>query len=122
MAYSTKGIYSIFFGTMFLLGLFLSVYQSVIGDMSGMLGSGSELAGIMISIYFTGAFIVPIIAGELGDRIGKKTALLAGVAVLIIGLTMAVLSNNVVLTGIGVFLMGGGACTIESLLSAKITD
>jgi len=122
MAYSTKGLYSIFFGTMFLLGLFLSVYQSVIGDMSGMLGSGSELAGIMISIYFTGAFIVPIIAGELGDRIGKKNVLLAGVAVIIMGLTVAVLSHNVVLTGIGVFFMGGGACTIESLLSAKITD
>jgi len=122
MAYSAKGLYSIFFGTMFLLGLFLSVYQSVISDMTGMLGSGSALTGIMISIYFTGAFIVPIIAGELGDRIGKKTVLLTGVAVSTVGLIVAVLSYNFLLTGIGVFLMGGGACTIESLLSAKITD
>ena len=90
-----------------LIGFYLSIYQSVISEISGMFGTGGALTGIMIALYFTGAFLSPIVCGELGDRIGKKPVLLAGFIVLTTGVIIVALSKHVLITCAGIFLMGG---------------
>ena len=122
MTKSEKRFYIITFGIMMLIGFYLSIYQSIISEISGMFGTGGALTGILIALYFTGAFLSPIVCGELGDRIGKKPVLLAGFVVLTTGVIIVALSKHILVTCAGVFLMGGGGCTIEGLLSAKITD
>ena len=46
--------------TMGLLGVYLSVYQSVIGDISADFRLSAGLTGLMISFHFLGSFLLPI--------------------------------------------------------------
>ena len=117
-----KKFNAICYTVMFLLGLWLSVYQSVVSEITGSMGSGSALTGILIALYFFGAITMPPVAGEVGDRFGKKPVLLTAVVVMIAGIVTFTSTGHIVLAGLGVFLTGAGACTLEGLFSAKITD
>jgi len=107
---------------MLLLGLYLSTYQAVLSNITGVAGFDGAMSGVLVAIYFLGALIMPIVAGEISDRIGKKVMLLAALAVMIAGILIVVTSVHIVLIGIGIFFSGAGSCTIEGLFSSKITD
>ena len=113
---------AICYTVMFLLGLWLSVYQSVISEITDSMGTGGTFTGILIALYFFGALTVPPVAGEVSDRFGKKPVLLTAVLVMVIGIATVASTGHIVLAGLGVFLTGAGACTLEGLFSAKITD
>jgi len=122
MISSAKKFNAICYTVMFLLGLWLSVYQSVISEITDSMGSGSTLTGVLIALYFFGALTIPPVAGEVSDRFGKKPVLLTSVVVMITGIVTVASTGHIVLAGMGVFLAGAGACTLEGLFSAKITD
>ena len=122
MDFSLKRFRAICFGVMLLLGLNLSIYQSVISDISDTFGFEGVFAGFLIALYFLGALVIPAVGGSLGDRIGKKPALLAAAVVMLTGVVVVTQARHVVVLGLGIFLKGGGSCTLEGLLSAKITD
>ena len=122
MIISAGKLNAICYTVMFLLGLWLSVYQSVISEITLSVGSGSTLTGILIALYFLGALTMPPVAGEVSDRFGKKTVLIAAVVVMIAGIVTVASTGRIVPAGLGVFLTGAGACTLEGLFSAKITD
>jgi len=122
MISSAKKFNAICYTVMFLLGLWLSVYQSVASEITESMGSGSMLTGILIALYFFGALTMPPVAGEVSDRFGKKPVLITAVVVMIAGIATVASTGHIVLAGLGVFLAGAGACTLEGLFSAKITD
>jgi len=122
MVFSTRKFDAICYTVMFLLGLWLSIYQSVISEISDFMGLGGTLTGILIALYFFGALTMPPVAGEVSDRFGKKSVLITAVVVMITGIVTVASTGHIVLAGLGVFLTGAGACTLEGLFSAKITD
>jgi len=122
MIISARKFNAICYTVMFLLGLWLSVYQSVISEITDSVGSGGTFSGILIALYFFGALTMPPVAGEVSDRFGKKTVLIAAVVVMIAGIVTVASTGHIVPAGFGVFLTGAGACTLEGLFSAKITD
>jgi len=122
MSITSRKFYFICFGVMLILGLYLSIYQSVLSDITASVGASSAFAGLFIALYFLGALLIPAVAGEISDRIGKKYVLLAAVAVMITGIVLVATSFHIILIVLGVFLAGGGSCTLEGLFSAKITD
>jgi len=107
---------------MLLLGLYLSVYQVVLSNITDAAGFDGAMSGVLVAIYFLGALIMPIVAGEISDRVGKKAMLLAALAVMISGILIVATTSHIVLIGLGIFFSGAGSCTIESLFSSKITD
>jgi len=107
---------------MLLLGLNLGVYQSVLVDINDFFDLGGAYSGLLVAIFFLGALFVPVLAGELSDRIGKKFVLIISCIIFIAGIVIVTQATNIITCGIGVFFIGSGACTIEALLSAVITD
>jgi len=107
---------------MLLLGINLSVYQTVLADINEFFGFDGASTGLLITLFFLGALVAPIIAGELSDRLGKKSVLIASCLLFISGIVMVTQTTNIFICGLGVFLIGSGSCTVEGLLSAKITD
>jgi len=107
---------------MLLLGINLSVYQTVLADINDFFGFEGASGGLLITLFFLGALVAPVIAGELSDRLGKKSVLIAASLIFIIGIVMVTQTTNVFICGLGVFFIGSGSCTVEGLLSAKITD
>jgi len=107
---------------MLLLGLYLSVYQTVISNITDAMGFDSMMTGLLVALYFLGALLMPLVAGEISDRIGKKIVLLASSAVVVIGILIVAASSNIILICIGVFFTGAGNCTLEGIFSSKIAD
>ena len=110
------------FGVMLVLGLSLSIYQSVIGDITEIFDSEGMFSGVLLVLYFMGALILPAASGAISDWIGKKNLMLIGGMCMVCGVVMVALSRHVALVGAGMFLTGGGSSTVEGLLSAKISD
>ena len=102
-----------FFGLFIVLPV-LSVYAL------GLEGATPFLAGAAMSGYaFTQAiFQVPF--GKLSDKIGRKTTLLIGLLIFIVGSIICAMSDNIYTLLIGRFLQGAGA--IGSVVTAMISD
>lgn len=107
---------------MLLLGVNLSVYQSVIIDINSSFNLDGASAGLFVALYFLGSLIVPAPAGELSDRVGKKLVLMIACVVFITGIVVVSQATGIIACGTGILLIGSGSCTIEGLFSAKITD
>jgi fucose permease len=106
--------------TMGLLGVYLSVYQSVIGDISADFRLSAGLTGLMISFHFLGSFLLPILLGEMGDHIGTRPIVLFAFLMMISGLSLVVLSRAPLLFLVATLLIGGGFAVIEGLLTGLL--
>lgn len=106
--------------TMGLLGVYLSVYQSVIGDISADFRLSAGLTGLMISFHFLGSFLLPILLGEMGDHIGTRPIVLFAFLMLISGLSLVVLSRAPLLFLLATLLIGGGFAVVEGLLTGLL--
>lgn len=105
-----------------LLGVYISVYQSIISTITKNYSISNTVAGIIISLHFIGSFVAPIIFGEIGDRIGKKSIIIISLNLLIIGLLMVYLFDNILLLAIGIFIIGCGFAVNEGILSGLLSD
>ena len=108
--------------SMGLLGVYISVYQSIISTITKNYSISNTVAGIIISLHFIGSFVAPIIFGEIGDRIGKKSIIIISLNLLIIGLLMVYLFDNILLLAIGIFIIGCGFAVNEGILSGLLSD
>jgi len=102
-----------FFGLFIVLPV-LSIYAL---DMPG---ATPFLAGLVVGGYALtqAAFQVPF--GLMSDKVGRKSTLLFGLIIFIIGSVIAALSDNIYMLLVGRFLQGAGA--IGSVVSAMIAD
>ncbi|HBP38353.1 MAG TPA: hypothetical protein DD640_06375, partial [Clostridiales bacterium] len=103
-----------------LLGLYLSVYQSVIDDIAADYQLSPAGKGLMISFHFLGAFLLPLILGEAGDRLGTRPVLRLAFLLMIGGLVLIIVSHAPYLFLIGTLLVGGGFAVIEGMLSGLL--
>ena len=122
MSVIMRRFYVICFMFMLLLGINLSVYQSIILDINTFFGLDGASTGLFIALYCLGSLITPTLAGELSDRVGKKKVLMVSCVVFIVGIAIVSQSGSIITCCIGIFLIGSGSCTIEGIFSAKITD
>ncbi|MEA4889567.1 MAG: MFS transporter [Clostridiaceae bacterium] len=104
-----------------LLGVYLSVYQSVVADIALDYHLDAGQTGMMISFHFLGSFLLPLILGEAGDRFGTKPILRLAFMTLIAGLVFIIAGRVPVLFLIGTLLVGGGFSVIEGMLSGLLT-
>lgn len=104
-----------------LLGIYLSVYQSVVHEIASDFHLSAGMTGLMISFHFFGSFLLPILLGEAGDRIGSRPVLIFSFLLLITGLLLAVLGHSASIFLLATFLIGGGFSVIEGMLTGLLT-
>jgi MFS transporter, FHS family, glucose/mannose:H+ symporter len=103
-----------------LLGLYLSIFQSVISDITGYYQLQLGQAGLLIAFHFLGSFLIPPTLGEIGDRAGTKPVLQLAFVIGIAGLVLIIASKVPAVFFVGVLLVGGGFAAIEGMLSGLL--
>ncbi len=106
--------------SLFLLGVYLSVYQSVIGDVAADYKLSAGLTGLMISFHFLGSFLLPVLLGETGDHIGTRPVIILSFLMMISGLALVMVSRVPYVFLLATLLIGGGFAVIEGMLSGLL--
>lgn len=108
------------YATLTLLGAYLSVYQSVVGQIAADFRLGVGLTGLVISFHFLGSFLLPILFGELGDHTGTRPILLLAFLLLTGGLLLVVVGHAPALFILATLLIGGGFAVVEGMMSGLL--
>lgn len=105
-----------------LLGVYLSVYQSIISSIAKQFEIGNAMLGVIISLHFIGSIAAPIAFGEISDRIGKKPVILVAFGLVVAGIASIYLFENLIVISAGIFLIGCGFAVIEASLSGVLAE
>ena len=105
-----------------LLGIYITIYQSVISTIAKEYAINSTMIGMIVALHFIGSVIAPTIFGEISVRIGKKTIALIALSMMILGLLSVYISKSLVAISVGIFLIGCGFAVIEGTLSGVLSE
>lgn len=103
-----------------LLGLYLSVYQSVLEDLSNDFMLKPSQVGLIISFHFIGSILLPMVLGELSDRVGSKPALFTSFSCIILGLFIFLSGRSAFIFCVGSMLAGGGFAVLEGTITGLL--
>ena len=103
-------------------GFVLSLEQAILYDMQELYGANSEIMGFAVAAKSTAQFIIPILAGFLADKYGKKPFLLIFVGVAFAGCLVTGFSNALWIYVTGSILLGAGCSTVESMVVSLLPD
>ena len=117
-----NGINNICYISIGLLGIYISIYQSIISTITKEYSISNTVAGVIISMHFLGSVVAPVIFGEISDRIGKKAVVVVAFVISITGLLFIFLFNSIVMVVIGIFMIGSGFGVAEGTLSGILSD
>jgi fucose permease len=104
------------------LGLYLSVFQRALEDIGNYYNMASALQGILITSHFAGLLIMPLVAGEISDKYGRKLVTCLGYFFFFAGLIITLITTNIYIYVFAVFLIGGGFGIIEGLMTTILVD
>lgn len=112
----------VFFGIMVMLGVHLATLQSILERMSADLGLSLTASGALVSMNFIGIIAGPLLAGETGDRFGRKPIILLAAAVYIAAIAAAALSRAYWLLAAAILASGLSYSVLESGVTGLISD
>lgn len=122
-AFSKAGKFLVLFSfIMMSYGFVLSLEQAILYDMQELYSANSEIMGFAVAAKSTAQFIIPILAGFLADRFGKKPFLLIFVGVAFLGCIVTGFSNTLWIYVTGSILLGAGCSTVESMVVSLLPD
>lgn len=107
---------------MSVLGIYISSYQVIFSKMMVVADIALALGGVLISMHFIGSLFIPVLTGELADKVGKKKILLLAFTVFAISAFCLAISHNILLISVLIFFVGGAFAVIEGLGSAILCD
>lgn len=110
------------YSLMFFIGIYLAIYQSSMTYITEGMANRGMATGILVGLHFLGIMAGPVTLGEIGDRVGKKQVLIAAFVLVLAGMGTVALSRSIPIIGLGIFLIGSGAGSIESLGSSILAD
>lgn len=108
---------------MFGLYLSISLLMSLTAVYSRLLAGNDSYAGIVVSAFTIGAFIVRFISGAIVDRFGSKKVILVGLGIMTISYAALFFSNNITQLLISRVVQGVGfgiAATATGTLIANV--
>ena len=106
----------------FLMGAENSGYQVSLISISDELGLIESTKGAIVAVQYAAMLIATLIFGSFGDRYGKKKMTIIFLVVLIAGCSLITLSADIIMFGIGIFLVGAGLAMCNTLITAAIID
>lgn len=105
-----------------LLGIYITIYQSVISAIATEYAINSTKMGMVISLHFIGSVAAPAIFGEISERIGKRATALIALSIMILGLLSVYFFKSLVVISMGIFLIGCGFAVIEGTLTGVLSE
>ncbi|MGI6778618.1 MAG: MFS transporter [Acetivibrionales bacterium] len=122
MNHSKRLLIVVTYTAMFMLGLYLSMYQITLLNISEEYSIDSVIRGSLVAVQFIGICIPPLFIAWLAGKTGKKNVLMFSMTILVAGLLSVYLTNNLLCFIISIFFIGGGFSVTEATLSAAISD
>lgn len=105
-----------------MLGIHMAMLQSVLERMSADLNLSLTAAGSLVTFNFVGVLLGPLLAGELGDRIGRKPVALAAMAGYMAAAVLAAFAGNYGILAASILLMGTAYSILESSITGLVSD
>jgi len=116
-------IWTVCFACMFFDGYDAQLYGVAMPTMAAQLDFGPEVAGILGSANFWGAFVGAIICGFLTDKLGRKKMLVAAIVVFSIFTALcATVNENMILFYAYRFLAGAAIAIVPPVTVALISE
>ena len=110
------------YGTIMMLGIYISLYQYTILKFSQLFLLNAAIMGLMIGIQHFGMAISPLFLGVLSCKIGKKKVIIISYGLIVMGATLVGLIQNVLSFIVSTFFIGAGFAVAEATLSAVLAD
>lgn len=117
-----KKVFITMLGFLFLVGLDIGSFQQIILSISEEYGLTYTQMSSMVSVKCVLNFICVLIFGPISDKIGKKKVLQVASTVYVVGNIIVALSHGLILTYIGVSVIGMAFGICEGLSSAILAD
>ncbi|MHB1484057.1 MAG: MFS transporter [Saccharofermentanales bacterium] len=118
---NTKYVNLTMYFCMFVLGFYLSSYQAVFKLITNSYNFDSITGGTLIAAHFAGSLAMPLVFGEIADRIGKRKILIFSSIAFIVFLAAIFLSSDKIILFISIFLIGGFFIVIEGIGASVIS-
>ena len=110
------------YATIGMLGVYLTLSQYTILNITRFFLPDITMMGVLISVQSLGMCISPLILGGLSTRIGKRKVLLIAYLLIIIGTLITGTTSYLAFFIAAAFLTGAGFSVIEATLSAVLAD
>lgn len=104
------------------LGMYLASYQSALPSIKEEYGITGLLGGVIVALHYAAAFFFPFLFGTIADRIGRKPVLLLCFGLVIAGLIFVTKVPLALFVCLGIFLIGGFNCVLESSTSSMLSE
>src|SRR5277367_5488885 len=105
------------------LGLFaISLYLPSLPALTAALGTSSGGAQLTMTVYLVGFAVGQLVYGPLSDRVGRRPAMIGGVAIFVAASAVAALSTSIEMLVAARFVQALGACAGPVLGRAIVRD
>ena len=111
-----------FCALMFFVGFEMGGFQFALRGISAEFSIDSIGSGLLVAAQYASVILMPLLFGNLADRIGKRIVILSFSVVLLLGCLLASLAGGVFVFAAGVFLIGAGYSVCETAGSAALAD
>ena len=111
-----------FCALMFFVGFEMGGFQFALRGISAEFSIDSIGSGLLVAAQYSSVILMPLLFGNLADRVGKRIVILSFSVVLLLGCLLASLAGGVFAFAAGVFLIGAGYSVCETAGSAALAD
>ncbi len=110
------------YATIAMLGIYISLFQYTILNISQVFAVNAAMMGLMIGMQHFGMSVPPLFIGALCGRIGKKKVLLASYTLIIAGTFLVGIIGDAGAFIASVLIIGAGFSVTEATTSAVLAD
>jgi FHS family glucose/mannose:H+ symporter-like MFS transporter len=101
-------------------GVYLGTYQISLLQITQYFNLDPVMKGVLIALQYTGLCLPPLFLGTLSERIGKKGVVAISLPLMILGVALITLTNQLGLFITGILLCGAGYSVAEGTLTATL--
>lgn len=103
-----------------MLGVYYSMYQISLLQISQSFNLDSVMMGLLVAMHFLGLCLPPLFLGSLSEKLGKKGVLTISIPLIIVGALLVSLTSSLAAFIVGVFIIGAGFSVTEATMTAAL--
>jgi MFS transporter, DHA1 family, multidrug resistance protein len=100
----------------------IAMYTPSLPSLAQALGAPASEVKLTMTVFLAAFACAQLVWGPLSDRVGRRPALFAGIAVFLIGTTICLLAQSIGTLIFGRFVQGLGACVGVTIARAVVRD
>jgi DHA1 family bicyclomycin/chloramphenicol resistance-like MFS transporter len=100
----------------------IAMYTPSLPSLAQALGAPAGEVKLTMTVFLAAFACAQLVWGPLSDRIGRRPALFAGIAVFLAGTTVCLLAQSIEMLILGRFVQGLGACVGVTIARAVVRD